>query len=147
MSEKPWHKLTTEREQIKHLELRLQLSQDVDAILERCFIERKDLAAALNVVFECVFRLLSPAAVFLQTQNEELSVTLYTKGLGETIIRQKCADLLGVASLTHVTQGALEWFAITLVTGCLVGEIRFEVLGEFQFGLGSERSVLGLVWD
>ena len=101
--------LTTDKERVEHLKLRLKLSEDIDAIKEQCFTEHKDLNATLDVIFKCITKHVCPAAIFLQTRNEELEMTLYTHGITKELFLQKVPELLSISKPTKQSTPLLNW--------------------------------------
>lgn len=99
---------------IAFYERKFALSQDLDAVLEQCFKERKDLASAVEVVFTCLARHLAPQVMFLRTFNEELTMTTYTWGIVFEVLARSQGALFQVAKPTRQTTPGLDWFAIPL---------------------------------
>lgn len=99
---------------IAFYERKFALSQDLDAVLEQCFKERKDLASAVEVVFACLARHLAPQVMFLRTFNEELAMTTYTWGIVLDVLARTHSSLFQVAKPTRQTTPGLDWFAIPL---------------------------------
>ncbi|NLI77887.1 MAG: adenylate/guanylate cyclase domain-containing protein [Candidatus Riflebacteria bacterium] len=109
---------------IAFYERKFQLGEDMDAVLEQCFKERKDLASAVGVVFNCLARHLAPEVMFLRTFNEELVMTTYTWGVVLEVLAKNQNDLFQVASPTRKTAPGMVWFAIPLdmageTVGCM----------------------------
>lgn len=117
--------------QLQHFDRKFRLGSDIDAVLEACLAEQKDLAAATGVVFHCIARHLNPTIAFLRSFNEHLEMTTFTHGCLRELLEQSVPDLFEIAEPTMRSTPALTWFAIPLdMSGETVG-----VLGiAYQFG-------------
>jgi len=109
---------------IAFYERKFRLIEDMDAVLEQCFKERKDLAAAVGVVFECLSRHLAPEVMFIRTLNEELVMTTYPWGVVYEVLAKNFNDLFQVSSPTKKVAPGFTWFAIPLdMAGETVGSM------------------------
>ena len=137
----PWDELPTDKEKILFLKLKVNLAEDVDAVLEKCYLEKKDLAATIDVVFKCVAQHLSPTIIFLKTQNEDLRSTLYAFGATPELLEQKIPHLLSVSKMTKQENLALDWFAMPL-------DMSGETMGSFGIAFSpNEKRRENLIFD
>jgi len=117
---------SSNEEKMNFLEKKIRLGEDMDAVLERCFIEHKDLSSALDVVFKCIDRHLKPMVMFLRTLNEDLIMTTYSNGVFQEILRKTVSELFQISKPTKISSPGLEWFAIPLdMAGETVGTMGF----------------------
>lgn len=100
--------------ELRQLRLRLRLSSEVDAVIESCLREKKNLETTMNQVYAYLDTVLKPAAMFLQTQNEELIYTIYSHGISPDELEKKFPDLLSVGEKTTHRHEGKEWFVIPL---------------------------------
>jgi class 3 adenylate cyclase len=137
----PWDEIASDKEKIRYLEKRIQVVDDVDAIIEQCHVEKKDLGATLDIIFQCIQRHMAPAAIFLQTQNEELRPTIFSHGITEDMVALRAGNLLQISKPTCIKDPAIEWFAIPL-------DMAGETIGAFGIGfLPGEKKSTPLVFD
>ena len=137
----PWDEIVSDQEKITYLENRIKIADDVDAIIEQCHLEKKDLGGTLDIVFKCIYEHMTPAAIFLETQNEELKPTIFSFGITEDMVALRAGQLLQVAKPTHIKEPSMEWYAIPL-------DMAGETIGAFGVGFlpGHERSA-NLIFD
>jgi len=118
----PLNELLTDAEKVQFLQKKIDLANDVDAVLEQCFVEKKDLAATIDVVFKCVEKLLAPSIIFLNTQTEDLNMNLFSHGINSALLAQKVPHLLSVSKRERYTTAVMDWFVIPLdMAGVTIG--------------------------
>ncbi|HNW34572.1 MAG TPA: hypothetical protein PKM25_06555, partial [Candidatus Ozemobacteraceae bacterium] len=100
--------------ELRQLKLRLRLSSEIDAVIEGCLREKKNLSATMDRVYAYVDGVLKPSAVFLQTQNEELVYTIFSHGITAEELENKLSDLLSIGQKTSRQQDGREWFVMPL---------------------------------
>ncbi len=139
--EKPWRQLGSAEAQLAHLEKRLDLLDDVDALIEECMREHSDLKKALDVVFRCLLERLQAQAVFVRTYNEDLSMTLYSAGVTPELLAKTGKDMLVVSAPSRFEQPGLSWFVIPL-------DLAAETIGSFGIAFLKEtRPVEWVAFD
>jgi class 3 adenylate cyclase len=115
---------SADRDHARFLEQKFRLAEDVDAVLEHCLTERKDLAGAVQVVFACLGRHLHPAMAFVRTFNEDLAMALFCHGILPELLQQSHPDLLTTAAPCIERSPGLVWYAIPLdMAGETVGSM------------------------
>lgn len=102
----------------------IEISRKIDAIIESCHKAHRDLGSSLELVFSMIQKLLHPERIFLYTQNEELALTLFTRGTTSGEIKSCGIDLLSVQERTLHVEGNDHWFAMPL-------DIDGEIIGSF----------------
>lgn len=137
----PWSKISSDNEKINYLERRVILVDDIDAIIEQCNLEKKDLGASLDIVFKCIDQHLAPAASFIYTQNEDLFPTVFSHGITEEMVSLHASKLLQVSKPTRQTEPSLDWFAIPL-------DMAGETIGAFGLGfIPGGKHIEELIFD
>ncbi|HNW34650.1 MAG TPA: hypothetical protein PKM25_06945 [Candidatus Ozemobacteraceae bacterium] len=108
--------------QLHHFDRKFRLGADIDAVLETCVAEQKDLATATAIVFTCLNRHLQPTLAFLRSFNEDLEMTTYTYGCLRELLEQTVPDLFEIGEPTVRRTPAVTWFAMPLdMSGETVG--------------------------
>lgn len=127
--EKPWRQMKSTKEQLEHLELRMDLIDDVDALLEVCLREHRDLGKALAVVFRCLHERLGAAALFVRTYNEDLDLTLFSFGVKEELLTRTGSQMFVVTRPTRFEQVGLDWWVIPLdMAGETIGSLGMAMI-------------------
>ncbi|MBP7633240.1 hypothetical protein KBA41_03645 [Candidatus Ozemobacteraceae bacterium] len=118
--------------QLQHFDRKFRLGADIDAVLEACSAEQKDLADATAAVFKCLAQHLKPTLAFLRSFDEHLDMATFTYGCLRELLEQSVPDLFEIAEPTTRITPALTWFAVPLdMSGETVG-----VLGiAYQIGM------------
>ncbi|MBI3039689.1 hypothetical protein HYY75_11710 [bacterium] len=129
---RPWKKLGTSAEQFRFLEVRMRVCEDVDAILEQCALEHKDLGGAIDIIFKCLADHLKPEAMFVQTQNEDLKRTVFSHKLSEEMLKGKIQDLIDVTKATFFSSPPHEWYIIPI-------DMAGEIIGTFGMAFSKDR--------
>ena len=65
------------KQRIACLEQRLEISAQIDQLVERCTVEQKSLALTMAEVFGFIDRELHPSRIFLRTMDEELRLATF----------------------------------------------------------------------
>ncbi len=112
--------------ELRRLRLRVRLSGEIDAVIETCLREKKNLETTMAQVYAYLDRILKPAAMFLQTQNEELIYTIYSHGISSGELEGSFSDLLNAGSKTIQRRGSNVWFVMPL-------DMAGEKIGTFGF--------------
>lgn len=128
--------------QLQHFDRKFRLGADIDAVLEACSAEQKDLADATAVVFKCIARHLNPTLAFLRSFDEHLEMATFTHGCLRELLEQSVPDLFEIAEPTTRITSALTWFAVPLdMSGETVG-----VLG-IAYQIGTELLPTDHIFD
>lgn len=112
--------------ELRRLRLRVKLSGEIDAVIETCLREKKNLETTMSQVYAYLDTVLKPARMFLQTQNEELIYTIYSHGISPEELENSFSDLLSVGSKTTLRRGDTDWFVMPL-------DMAGEKIGTFGF--------------
>ncbi|MBP7635582.1 adenylate/guanylate cyclase domain-containing protein [Candidatus Ozemobacteraceae bacterium] len=112
--------------ELRRLRLRVKLSGEIDAVIETCLREKKNLETTMKQVFSHLEKVLKPAAMFLQTQNEELIYTIYPHGITSGELEGSFSDLLSIGAKTMLRRGTNDWFVMPL-------DMAGEKIGTFGF--------------
>ncbi|HEY9072342.1 MAG TPA: adenylate/guanylate cyclase domain-containing protein [Candidatus Ozemobacteraceae bacterium] len=112
--------------ELHQLRLRLKLSAEVDAVIEVCQREKKNLGGTMDRVYEYLHDVIAPALAFLQTQNEELIYTIYSHGITPQELEGHYANLLSIGEKTTCHRDGLDWFVMPL-------DMAGEKIGSFGF--------------
>lgn len=112
--------------ELRRLRLRMRISEEIDDVIEVCLLEKKNLETTMNQVYAYLSSVLNPAAIFLQTQNEELIYTIYTHGISSVELEKKYPDLLSVGEKTTRRHENQDWFVLPL-------DMAGEKIGSFGF--------------
>jgi len=108
--------------QLQHFDRKFRLGADIDAVLEACSAEQKDLTDATEAVFKCLARHLNPTLAFLRSFDEHLEMATFTYGCLRELLEQSVPDLFEIAEPTTRITPALTWFAVPLdMSGETVG--------------------------
>jgi len=102
------------KEKIKQLEYRMAISETVDSIIEKCFKEHRDLAATLEEIFDYVEKEFKPKMIFLRTQNEDLILTLFARGIATKQFEEHSQEMMSIEKAAKFRFDETEWFVISL---------------------------------
>lgn len=128
--------------QLQHFDRKFRLGADIDAVLEACSAEQRDLSDATDAVFKCLVRHLNPTLAFLRSFDEHLEMATYTHGCLRELLEQSVPDLFEIAEPTTRITPALTWFAVPLdMSGETVG-----VLG-IAYQIGTELLPADHIFD
>lgn len=100
--------------ELRRLRLRVKLSSEIDAVIEACLREKMNLETTMSHVYEYLDKVLKPAAMFLQTQNEELIYTIYSHGISPEELENSFSGLLSVGAKATQRCETNDWFVMPL---------------------------------